>query len=71
MPSRTGITYKALSKESPKKKHRRGLPWPLPELSKMGPPVGVKFSANHKILMLLLNLVLVLLALLMGLVLVL
>jgi len=37
MPSRTGITYKILSREDPKKKNRRGLPWSLPELSKIDP----------------------------------
>ena len=33
----TGIPYKLLSRGDPKKKHRRGLPWPLLELSQMGP----------------------------------
>jgi hypothetical protein len=37
IPCRTGITYKILSREDPKKKNRRGLPWSLPELSKIDP----------------------------------
>ena len=68
IPAITGIAYKVLSREDPKKTHRCGLRWSLPELSKIDPlwACCVKFSTNHKILILLLNLVLVLLALLMN-----
>jgi hypothetical protein len=31
MPAATGITYKILSREDPKKKTRSGLPWSLRE----------------------------------------
>jgi hypothetical protein len=37
IPAITGIAYKVLSREDPKKKHRCGLPWSLPELSKIDP----------------------------------
>jgi len=37
IPAATGITYKVLSREDPKKKNRRGLPWSLRELSKIDP----------------------------------
>jgi hypothetical protein len=37
MPAATGIPYKILSREDPKKNHFRGLLWSLPELSKIDP----------------------------------
>ena len=37
IPAATGITYKILSREDPKKNNSRGLPWSLRELSKIDP----------------------------------